>query len=273
MIRSNLKNLWLAGAVSMVALLPAQGATLASLHDWCFNIDGASVSTNLCNTGQTTVTVPGGVNGALFDFTLDSQTEGSPATPFAGYPTTVNDANTLGSLSITLAPGANQFVLAYMDYDLNYNAQGGGSFSDFGSVHGAQPGNVSFSMNGFETCNSCGFSDIYDEFASNTLDNTNHVGTYVSDGVCCDVAWALGMNLNVAANTTATVTFRVGTIAPETGFYLQQSNGLDQSQNIYLTASVLVTETGPQTPEPSTWALIGGGLAAVALFRRRIVKA
>lgn len=279
MIRSTTKYGWMAAALLLVGFLPAAHATtLASLNDWCFNVDGVNVVTNLCNTGQTSVTFPSGVNGSSFDFTLGSQTEGTPSTPYSGMPTTVNDQNTLGSVTITLSPGANQYVLAYMDYDLNYNAQGG-SFSDFASTNGAQAvanaTSVNYSLNDPNACTgACSVSDIFDQFSGNTLDNTNHVGGYSVIGHCCDVSWALGLNIDVAANTQDVVTFAVSNIAPRSGFYLQQANGLDNSQNIYMQALVTVVETGgPTVPEPASWVLIGGGLAGALLLRKRMAKA
>lgn len=272
MIRSSFKT-GLMAVVVLAGLLPAaHAATLASLNDWCFNING---STSFCNTGQSTVTFPSGVNGSNFDFTLGSQTEGTPSTPFSGFPTTVNDQNTLGSIQITLFAGANQYVLAYMDYDLNYNASGVGSFSDSASIHGAQPFTTAYSLNDPNACAaSCPqVSDIVDQVFANTLDNTNHVGTYQADGVCCDVSWALGKNLTVANGTKDIITFTVSKTAPIGGFYLQQTNGLDSSQNIYFQATLAVQNVGNGTPEPASWFLIGGGLAGAFLLRKRTMKA
>jgi hypothetical protein len=263
-------------ALLLTAFLPAAHATtLASLNDWCFNIDGVNPATNLCNQGQTTVTVPGGVNGSAFDFTLGSQTEGTPSTPYAGYPTTVNNQNTLGSVTITLSPGASQYVLAYMDYDLNYD--NAGSFQDSASTHGALAGGESYSLNSPENCTAgCGGngSDIVNEVFTHALNDTNSVGTFAGDGVCCDVSWALGLNLNVAANTQDVVTFSVSKTAPASGFYLQQTNGIDNTQNIYFSASVVVNNTGGgSTPEPASLVLFGGGLVGVFLLRKRITVA
>lgn len=267
MIRNSYKYTFLAGTLMLVGLLPtAQATTLPSLHDWCVNINGDSSS--LCNTGQTSVVFPSGVDGSGFDFTLDSQTEGSPVTPFSGYPSTVNDLNTLGSFTITLTPGAGQYVLAYFDYDLNYNVSG--SFGDKGSVHGMQPMGTNFSINDPNYCtDGCTYSDLFDQFQANTLDNFNSVSVFAPDGVCCDVGFALGVNLDVAVNTLAHITFTVTTANPELGFFLQQTNGVDDSQNIYFKASVDVESTGSETPEPASLFLIGGGLVGAFLLRKR----
>lgn len=276
MIRSTTKY-GLMAATLLVGFLPAAHATtLASLHDWCINIDGADVFNNHCNTAQTTITVPAGVSGTGFDYTLDSQTEGTPATPYAGVG--VNDLNTLGSITITLSPGANQFVLAYMDYDLNFNNLSSGSFSDYGSVHGTQTvanaTAVNYALNDYNTCDGCTYgADIIDQFFNNTLNNSNNVGTYTVEGPCCDVSWALGLNLDVAAGTVKHVTFTVANTAPGSGFYLQQTSGTDNSQNIFLSAIVTVEETETVTPEPATMFMLGGGLLGAFLLRKRTVKA
>ena len=251
---------WLAPALFFAGFLPAAHAsTIASLQDWCGNIDGQNVDTNFCNQGGA-VTVPANVNASGFDFTLGSSS--------ANFPTT-SAANNLGSITFTLSAGANQFVLMYMDYDLNYNAVGGGSYNDTGSAKNALPANESYELNDPNT------SSIFSDFATNTLSNTNSVGVGVAPGVCCDVSWALGLDLNVAANTKDLVTFSVSTTAPASGFYLKQTNSLDPTQNIYMQALVTVQQTGGgggATPEPASYVLIAGGLAGAFLLRRKMTR-
>jgi len=243
-------------AVLLAGLLPtARAASIATLQDWCGNINGVNVVTNFCNTGGA-VTLPADVNASAFDFTL-------------GGNTLPEATNNLGPIAITLTPGSNQYVLMYMDYDLNFNGIGGGSYNDSASTNGALPGNASYELDDPNT------SNIFNDFSSDALTDANNVGTYVSPGVCCDVSWALGLNnLNVAAGTNDIVTFTVSSTAPTSGFYLQQTNGLDQ-QSIYMQALVSVVQTGGggSVPEPGSWVLIAGGLAGAFLLRGKMAKA
>ena len=255
MIRTTTKYTWAAMTVLLLAgLAPAAHASsIATLQDWCGNINGVNVSTNFCNQAPAAVSTPADVNDSSFDFTL-----GGSATPEA--------TNNLGPISITLTAGNNQYVLMYMDYDLNFNAVGGGSYNDYASTGGALASGESYELDDPNT------SNIFNDFAANTLANTNNVGTPQSPGVCCDVSWALGLNLNVAANTTDVVTFTVSATAPASGFYLQQTNSLD-SQSIYMNATVQVNQLAVSgAPEPSSWLLIAAGLAGAFLARRKMAN-
>jgi hypothetical protein len=243
----------LAVAAAM-AVVPqhASAATVASLQDWCFNVDGVNVSTNACNTGGP-VSLPANVNGASFDFTLGSSDP--------GYPTTAA-SNSLGSVTITLGSGASQYVLAYMDYDLNYN--NAASNQDSGTAVNGPPGaGVSYELSDPNT------STIFNDFTANALTNTNNVGTYGGPNTpCCDVSWALGVDLDVA--TTQTVTFTVSTVAPASGFYLEQTNGIDDTQHIFLSETVGGSVAPPPgIPEPASLVLLATGLAGVFLLRKR----
>jgi hypothetical protein len=228
----------------------ASAGTVASLQDWCFNVNGVNVTTNACNQSPQ-APLPANVNGTNFDFTLGSTDP--------NYPTT-SASNNLGSVAVTLGAGVSQYVLAYMDYDLNYNSSG--SYQDYGTPVGAPGAGVTWELDDPNA------SNIFNDFAGNNLQNTNNVGTYSGPNTpCCDVSWALGAGgLNVTSS--AIVTFTVSTTAPASGFYLQQTNGQDTSQNIYLSESVQYNQSA--TPEPATMALFAIGLAGVLLARKRI---
>ena len=238
----------------------ASAAGVASLNDWCVNIGGDSSS--LCNVGSAatfpTTTIGGvGVSGNL-DLTLSGS---DPA-----YPTTAA-ANTLGSASFVFGPGSS-FVNLYLDYDLNYDAQG--SFQDFGTVvnGGSLPAGFSYEIDDPNA------SNIFGDFSGNSLSNANNVGTYANTGdnaPCCDVSWALGVTVSVANGFQDTITFTSSSVAPVSGFYLQQTNGVDPSQNIYLSATVTEQQVGPTdgTPEPGTFLLLGAGLAGLIAWRAR----
>jgi hypothetical protein len=263
MIRNFTKYAFTGSLLLVAAFVPAASASsLTTLQDWCTNTNGDT--STWCNAGN-----PVGVSGG-FDYTLGSQTEGAPATAYAGFGT-YNDQNTLGTYTATLNPGAGQYVAMYMDYDLNFNYLASGSFSDFASANGVQSvanaTSLSYELDDPNT------SSIFADFAGGALTNANNVGVYNPDGSCCDASWALGVNLDVAANTQDLVSFTVSASAPSSGFYLQQTSGTDPSQNIYYSVGVTVESTGSSTPEPGTWLLIAGGLAGALMLRKRLARA
>jgi hypothetical protein len=223
-----------------IAAMAAPASAEVVLNDWCFNLNGDT--TSACNQG-TPVTLPSNVNGSGFDFTLNNP----PGT-----------ANNLGTVKITLAPGSGQFVLAYMDYDLNFAASG--SFQDVGSVHGSPPPGVTY-----ELADPAG--SIFSDFAANALTNVNGVATgSPSPSPCCDVSWALGVGgLNVPVGSEALLMFAASTTKPTSGFYLEQSN-IQDGEAVYLTATVSIVST---VPLPNSLLLLATGFAALQLIQRR----
>ncbi|MGA9070115.1 MAG: hypothetical protein WB424_07665 [Terracidiphilus sp.] len=234
MIRRYLLCLFLAVFVSS---LPASAST-AYLADWCFNQNGVNVEKGICN--QFPEVSNSILNASTFDTTLE------PA------------SNNLGSISFQVAPG--QYVAAYMDYDLGYSVYN--VYSDFGTVLGTSPANVSYELDNPDA------SNIFNDFATNALNNQNNVAhpsgppTY-----CCDVSWALSVKND--SSTTDLVTFTVSDIAPASGFYLEQTNVTPNQSigaSIYLSeSSTPVVPDNSPVPENSTGCLLLTGVAALAL--------
>jgi hypothetical protein len=215
----------------------AKASTIATLSDWCVNVNG-DIST-ACN----------GAGG------------GSAAISLAGFDTTIG-TNNLGSIVVKLGAGLAQSVLVYMDYDLNFATAG--SFQDYGTVAGTAGTGVSYEL---EDPN---VSNIFNDFAGDALTGSNTVGVFSGPPTqCCDVSWALGVNLNVT--TSATVTFAVSTTAPAAGFYLEQTNGQDTTQHIFLSETVVQGGGGggSTVPKPASLVLLGAGLAGLSLLRKR----
>jgi len=229
------------------------GASISTtgLSDWCVNLNG---DTNTACNGGTGGTGGLGLGGPSGNGSID----------LSAFDTTLRPGtNSLGTVTVTLGAGSNQNVDFWADYDLD--AATYGAFQDSGAVSGALPTGVSYELDDPNT------SNIFGDFAANTLGNFNNVGTYAGPpSECCDVSFALGFSgINVAAGGSGTVTFDVSTVAPSSGFYITQTNG-PVGDSIYLQGSVNVV--APSTPEPSTFGLgllAAAGLMAFARHRRR----
>lgn len=239
---------WIMMPVALIALIvlmvgaqPAKAGSV-SLADWCVNFNGDT--STACNGGGGG---GGGIDLSFFDMTLEP------------------GLNTLGTVTVTLGPGLGQFVAFYADYDVDFATYG--SFDDYASTGGAQPLGWSYSVN------DPGATDgtlpwglvLFDQFYNNVLDNTNHQPAFSGPPTeCCDVAFALSMgSIDVLAGGSATATFVIGTTAPTSGFYIQQTNA-DTNDSIYLQGGVVVNNPVSGVPEPSTLALglVGGCLLA-----------
>jgi len=235
----------------LAAVNQAKAAAQISLADWCVNVNGDT--TTACNGGGS-----GGASGtssinlASFDHT---NLEPSLTT------------NTLGTVTVSLGAGAGQYVSFYADYDVDYATKG--SFADSGKVVGSLPAGATYELNDPNS------SNIFSDFAANTLGHTNGVGTPSGPpNECCDVAFALSFG-NINVTSTGTVTFAITTTAPASGFYLQQTNQYT-GNSIYLQETTTLGPCivncggggGSGTPEPSTFGL-GLGLIAVALVWKR----
>jgi MYXO-CTERM domain-containing protein len=228
----------------------AQAAGTTGLFDWCVNLNGdINTACNGAGGGGVSTNADGGtINLVSFDSNLE------PA------------LNGLGSVSISLGVGNGQSALFYADYDLDFATLG--AFDDTGTTVGALPAGVSYELDDPNV------SNIFNDFAGDTLANTNNVGSPAGPTclpiAACDVSFALGLDgLNVAPGGTGTVTFTIGTVAPASGFYIQQTNAT-VGDSIYLSAVANIQNpTGGATPEPSTFALAIGSLGLVLFLARR----
>lgn len=227
------------------------------LYDWCVNLNGDT--TTACNyAGSGGPSGTGSIDLSAFDTTLEAT---SP--------------NNLGTVTVNLGVGNNQYASFYADYDLDYAAYG--SFNDSASVNGSLPTGVTYSVNDPNLYNGVttpsGYT-LFDEFANNTLDNTNYQPTPAGPpNECCDVGFALAVSgLDVLPGGSGTVTFTVSDSAPGSGFYIQQTNTTN-GDSIYLTetANIVAPVTPPSgTPEPSTFGLaLGASMIGGLLYFTR----
>jgi hypothetical protein len=227
--------------IVLCGLLLRAGALQAaqvSLQDWCINVNGsvdassvANNPSNSCN-GGTNAPLSSVLTGA-FDQTLGQD----------------SSSNTLGTVTVALAPGLNQYVSFYADYDIDYNDFG--SADDLATLIGATQVGYSYELDDPNA------SNLFSDFASNELTNTNNVGTPGTNTQCCNVSWALAVSgIDVLPGGSATVTFNLAAAAPTSGFYLKQTNQ-DTNDSVYLAVmdNVQNQVPGSDTPEPATFEL------------------
>lgn len=191
-------------------------------------------------------TTAGAATVSLFDIGFNV----NGVQPFpSGVDTTNLDSNGLGSVSVRVNTAGANLVIAYFDFDL-----GAANFDDTGVVSGAPGAGQSFEIDepGFV------FGDIYANFQGGALDNSNAL-----DGIQEDTAMALGLDLVLAGNERALVTFFTGLDRPEVPFFLAQID--EDGTAVYFWTSALIEAA----PEPGSLPLFGLGLAGLAAVRRR----
>lgn len=225
-------------ALVAVILLMAIGGSSAvagpvELFEYAFNVNGSFAH-------DSTPSVPGTtINTAGFDF-----------------------ATGLGSITINYNPGStgNKFLIIWLNLDSD--SANNTFFNEYGSVNGAPPAGLSWEIDepGYL------FGDIFDNVQNNTLDGINGVPSNAPD----DVSVAIGWNFNLTAGQSAVMTLNVGTSRPGGGFFIQQTDP-DTPVDVYFSSGLKINGGGqpPVIPEPSTMALLGGGLGACLLLRKR----
>ncbi len=218
----------LAFVVLVIAAGPTASAANITLFEWGFNIDGAIF-------GSYSPPVPGDLPSNLNDAAFDW---------FTG----------LGSVTISLSGAGSHNVIAYFDHEIDEDINT--FFNEFGSTYGVPDGRQSWEIDDPVS------GDIYSHFANNTLDKVIFTGLFGGPG---DVSMAIGWDFTLAADEEATIGFLVGTTAPTSGFYLQQTDP-DSPASIYFSSSLDIGEVG--VPEPGTLILLLSGLGFAGVAAR-----
>lgn len=203
----------------------------------------------LCSQAMAADTVLDGwgfnVNGTIYDSTTGSLPSIFDTSGFdfnTGLGTILVDFKTIGSSSI----------LAFLDHEIGQAANT--FFNEYGVEHGTASSGQSWEIDepGYV------YGDIYDNFLAGALDDSNGVPSTAPD----DVSMALGWDFLVGADQEALLSFTVGTTAPATGLYLEQTDP-DSDASIYYSSTLKVEDLSPPVnavPEPGTVVLMASGV-------------
>jgi hypothetical protein len=245
-------------ALLLLTLLPVgvgYGGTIG-LYDWAFNVDGTVYSWTDSGVAAYATPPPGYL-----------PTSGAVAFNDSAF----DWATGLGTLVLTLSPSPGPaFFVGFFDHEIDNGING--PYNEFvpdPAVLGIlgllapgqrweadEPGWV--------------FGDIYTNAtgSGNNLDDLDAVTAAFPD----NASMALGFNFVVASGYYEVITLSTSTTPPAGGFYLTQQD-LDSGGVVHFSASLQsLSNAGPdpsQIPEPSTWAMLAGGIAAAGLIRRR----
>lgn len=191
-------------------------------------------------------------------------TEGTPLT--GGFNTT----NGLGSITVNYSGAGTYKSGLYVDHE--FDQESNSWFNEYGAANGAPDSGQSWEIDepGIGNLLTGYTGDILTHFEAGSIVGQIFDGTFSGPE---DVAMAMMWDFTLSAGETARVTYNIfEMIAGEplpAGFYLSQTDP-DSDATIIFTSDFSVRGGGGQVvPEPSTIALLGAGLAGLALFSRK----
>ena len=241
------KILTLLAIFLIICLSQSVSASTIDLYDWGFNIDG-------------TMTVAPG----------EYDVSGMPVTGSL-------DGNDLGTLTWSTSTAGDHSFIAWFDYEID---EGGNTYyNESGAATGTleagqsweidEPGYVFGDIRTYwveDPFGSANWVEYTGNVENGNLDNFNNVPTGLED----DVSFAMGWNFTLLADETATIGLILDTTAPDSGFYLSQTDP-DSLETIYFSSSLSISSDIPEAPipEPSTLILFVFGLLGSAGLSRR----
>ena len=176
------------------------------------------------------------------------------------------DENGLGTLTFSITGAGSHSFDAFFDYEIDESRNT--YFNEYGSTGGAPAAGQTWEIDEPEYV----FGDIYTNFDLSALDNSNAVPIGFED----DVSFTLGWDFALGAGETATVRLFLSDFLDTSGFYLKHTDDEVWIDEVLMSESVYFWSTldingggGTPVPEPGTLWLIGAGLIALGLSRRK----
>lgn len=169
----------------------------------------------------------------------------------AGFNTTTG----LGTVTVSLSGAGSHYVGLWVDHEIDQTLNG------FTNETGSTTGSPTMGQT-WELGDPLAIGGTWDNIYAGTLNNTN------DSTAAGDVSMALGWDYILGALDTSSVSFTVSDIAPASGFYLTQFDP-DSQASIYFSSALTIRPNNGTAPEPATVLLLGAGLAAFGVRRRR----
>ncbi len=168
----------------------------------------------------------------------------------------------LETVEVNFNTPGDHFVGLFVDYEIDKAVNS--SFNEFGAVNGSADSGQSWEID--EPGWNDPWGDIWfnlddsDNVTGSLLDNTNAIPT----GSDNDVSMALGWDFTLLSGEIAYVDFLLSDIMPTAGFYLSHTDP-DSIATIYFSSVLNIKPI----PEPSTFIMLGLGMAGLIATRKR----
>ena len=205
--------------------------------------------------------------------TIELARNGDPLAPYWSLRSAGGIANTtlfntttgLGSITVDYS-GANTYKSGlFVDHEIDQWELSNSFYNEYGIANGAPDAGQSWEIDEPDFV----FGDIYANFLAGSLDNSNGVPAAAPEDVSMAMMWDFTLN----AGETARVTYNIFEMTADTllpaGFYLSQTDPINDATIIFTSDFSVRGGGGQVVPEPSTIALLGAGLAGLALFSRK----